>query len=428
MIKSNFKKLNFHFIINILIAFLPLSFIAGNSIINLNLILIILTCITYWKSNFFKIKLFLIDKLLIFFFLFSIISGLINFFYFIENDASIAKENFIKSIVYTRYLLFYFSLRLIVENKYFNFKFFFLFSGISVVFVSLDLILQFYSGTDIFGFAKSQYRVSGPFGNELIAGSYLQRFSLFLFFVFIFFKDVLRKNTLILILSILFVLIFFSVTIAGNRMPLVLFVLSFIILFSFEKKLRKFFLILIPIISIVFFALYIFHPYIKDLTDHFLRLSVEIITSFDQIYDPKLNFTNMYLKEFNLGYMTWKENLIIGGGINSFYLNCKINFDICTNHPHNYYLEILSELGIIGFITFLMIVIKLFVLFFRVRKYLADDLNKNLITPFALLFFVEIFPIKTTGSFFTTGNASYIFFLIAVMIGLINKTFYLKKN
>ena len=50
--------------------------------------------------------------------------------------------------------------------------------------------------------------------------------------------------------------------------------------------------------------------------------------------------------------------------------------------------------------------------------------NNNLITPFAILFLVEIFPVKTTGSFFTTGNATYIFFLIAVIIALSRKSQY----
>ena len=35
-----------------------------------------------------------------------------------------------------------------------------------------------------------------------------------------------------------------------------------------------------------------------------------------------------------------------------------------------------------------------------------------------LLFFAEIFPFKTTGSFFTTGNATFIFFIIAIIVSL----------
>ena len=51
-----------------------------------------------------------------------------------------------------------------------------------------------------------------------------------------------------------------------------------------------------------------------------------------------------------------------------------------------------------------------------------SNLKENkLIIPFLFLFFVEIFPIKTTGSFFTTGNATFIFLLMAITVGLSRK-------
>ena len=54
--------------------------------------------------------------------------------------------------------------------------------------------------------------------------------------------------------------------------------------------------------------------------------------------------------------------------------------------------------------------------------------EKNVITAFTLLFLIEIFPFKTTGSFFTTGNSTYIFLLIAVIVGFSNKLIYYKKK
>ena len=58
-------------------------------------------------------------------------------------------------------------------------------------------------------------------------------------------------------------------------------------------------------------------------------------------------FAPTYLKEFYSFYNTWLLNKYIGGGIKSFRYNC-VTFN-CSSHPHNYYLEILSELGLIGF-------------------------------------------------------------------------------
>ncbi len=425
MILTISQNLNFRTIINFLILLLPISFIAGNLIVNLNIILIIFASLLKWKFQFFKIKLFLIDKLFIILFFFAIIVNLINLNNFASNNVFLAKENFFKTISFFRYLFFYFSIRHIVEKKFFNFKIFFISSSLCVIFVSLDLILQLFFGSDIFGYPKTPYKLSGPFGEEQIAGSYLQRFSFFLFFLFPFLRNNFNKRYFIPVLLSIFLLIFFSIIIAGNRMPIVLFIMSFVILFLFEKKLRKFLIVVVPLITAFFILIYNFSAQIRDVVNHFLKNSFQIITSFGEIFNnSNFNFSNMYLKEFNLGYLTWKENVIFGGGINSFYLNCTINFDICTNHPHNYYLEILSELGIVGFILFTVIFIKLIYLYFALKSDLSMDFNQNLIIPFAILFFVEIFPIKTTGSFFTTGNATYIFLIIAVMVGLINKMRY----
>lgn len=429
MIISKLSNFNFRVIINLLLSILPLSFIAGNLIINLNITLIIIVSLIFWGREFFKIDILLIDKLIIFLFFFSTLTSLINFNNFFSSDPYLAKENLIKSFTFIRYLFFYFSIRLIIEKDYFDIKTFFIFSGICVIFVSLDLILQFYSGKDIFGFPKAHHKLSGPFGDELIAGSYLQRFCLFLFFLIPFYKNLFSKRNLILILLLLFILIFFSVVIAGNRMSVILLMMLFVFLFLNEKQLRKFVIILVPLILILFFTLYKFYPNIKEMTDHFLTLSVEIIFSLDEIYNnPNLDFSNMYLKEFHLGYMTWKENIIIGGGINSFYLNCKINYDICTSHPHNYYLEILSELGIIGICVVSIIFVKLLHIYFKIKNNFNLSYENNVITAFVLLLFVEMFPLKTTGSFFTTGTSSYIFLLIATIVGLSNKFINYKKN
>ena len=211
-------------------------------------------------------------------------------------------------------------------------------------------------------------------------------------------------------------------------MPTVLFAMSVLVLFISEKRLRKFLITVVPLICIFFLLIYNLNSQINDTTNHYLKTSYQILTSANEIFlDANTQFTNMYLKEFNLGYLTWKENKFFGGGINSFYLNCKINYDICNNHPHNYYLEILSELGIIGLLLITIFFISLLYFYFTLKSNLSNNFNQNLIIPFTLLFFVEIFPIKTSGSFFTTGNASYIFFIIAVVVGLINNMRYNKS-
>ena len=45
----------------------------------------------------------------------------------------------------------------------------------------------------------------------------------------------------------------------------------------------------------------------------------------------------------------------------------------------------------------------------------------NKIIPFIFLFLVEIFPLKSTGSFFTTGNSTYLFLIMGILVGLLPK-------
>ena len=149
------------------------------------------------------------------------------------------------------------------------------------------------------------------------------------------------------------------------------------------------------------------------------------------------NYNNTsYLREFSSFYETWLMNKYIGGGIKNFRFYChhrpKIEKNakfICNMHPHNYYLEILTETGIVGFglisIIFLILLYKTFY-----KKYFTNTSIKdnNLIIPFIFLFIVEIFPIKSTGSFFTTGNSTYLFLIMGILVGLLSKDNVLKKK
>ena len=89
-------------------------------------------------------------------------------------------------------------------------------------------------------------------------------------------------------------------------------------------------------------------------------------------------------------------------------------------HPHNYYLEILTETGLLGFIVISISFLNVLYVSFYKKYFKNNSLNKNnMITPFIFLFFVEIFPLKSTGSFFTTGVSTYIFLILGILIGLL---------
>ena len=306
---STSKNLSFKYLINLLLSFLPLSFIAGNLIINLNVVLIILLSIFFYGKKIFTVKFFFLDKLLVLFFLFSLIIGIINTFNVFQIDNFNQDFNILnKSLFFLRYLLFYFVIKLLIEEEIFNFKLFFISASICSIFVCLDLILQLLSGKDIFGNLKTPRKLSGPFGDELIAGSYLQRFSIFIFFFFAAQIKIKNKNFLIIILVLFFSLVFFSLVIAGNRMPLVLFVLMFSILFLTEKKLRNYSAIFIPFLLIIFALIFNLNQEVEDNTRHFLQMVNQLFLFFFEILSQNTNsnvryayINNTYVNEFFSG-------------------------------------------------------------------------------------------------------------------------------
>ena len=77
----------------------------------------------------------------------------------------------------------------------------------SVLFVSLDIFFEFLNGKDIFGFEGQPRRLSGPFGDELIAGDLFSGFHCFPFFLQYFLIQIVIKK--INLLSQFYLLFFY---------------------------------------------------------------------------------------------------------------------------------------------------------------------------------------------------------------------------
>ena len=132
-----------------------------------------------------------------------------------------------------------------------------------------------------------------------------------------------------------------------------------------------------------------------------------------------------YIHEFDAGFGTWKINKYLGGGTKSFRYNCpkrEIKSEhertTCNMHPHNYYLEILVDLGIVGIFLFFPIIV---LAIKESYKSLQNNRYKYIISPFFYIFIMEVFPIKSSGSFFTTNNSVIIFLTLAMIVGLSSK-------
>ena len=113
----------------------------------------------------------------------------------------------------------------------------------------------------------------------------------------------------------------------------------------------------------------------------------------------------------------WKDNKITGIGLNNFTSVCKYetkykkynqNFG-CTSHPHNIYIQVLVETGVIGLIIFSIIIIYLFIKIYRVINF---DLKFILISAYLSIFW----PVMSTGSILKNWNMVFISFVLSLII------------
>ena len=425
-----FSKKN---IINILFSLIPLSFIAGNLLININIILIIFSSIFFYRKDLFDINFSKIDKIIIIFFTYLIFLGSIStiykYFYENLNDFTVL----IKSITFLRFLILYFIIKYLLKNNILNLKYFFFSGSVFVSIIIFDVIFQFIFGFNIFGFERLYPRhITSFFKDEAIAGSYIQRFSLFILFLFPIFFIFKKKFYNFLVSSLIIMVTFASLVLAGNRMPLMIFLFSVLLLIFFQKNLRKHIISFLALLSIIFLCLYNFSPNIKIHYGNFLVKSYRIVSSIvTGNIDPKNPgwLFHGHFKEFYAGYETWKLNKFVGHGVKSFRFNCpKTIVNNCGPHPHNYYLELMSELGLVGLAVIVYLYFYIVWQYLRKRKNLKlSFIHNNYLNVFFILFFVELFPIKTTGSFFTTGNATYLFLILAILSSLLKKDNLIKK-
>jgi O-antigen ligase len=93
------------------------------------------------------------------------------------------------------------------------------------------------------------------------------------------------------------------------------------------------------------------------------------------------------------------------------------NISFCSTHPHNYYLQLLAETGLMGFSFIFFIFLKLCLDYFRQmsRHYFNKKINKAYIC--ILVGMIQtIWPLTTTGSFFNNWVCSTIFLTVGIYL------------
>ncbi len=104
----------------------------------------------------------------------------------------------------------------------------------------------------------------------------------------------------------------------------------------------------------------------------------------------------------------------------------------CNTHPHNYFLQFLSELGLIGVIFYIIVFLYLLFIILKIiiKKFLDNKINniQNSIFIICGSIFIEIIPLIPSGNFFNNWLSMIFFFKIGVLLFFLEESYNKKIN
>ncbi len=320
------------------------------------------------------------------------------------------------SLFYIRYLFFVFATIYLINNiKNFT-RYFTIVLTIIFFTIMCDALFQFVFDFNFIGLEnKGNHVINSFFGDREVLGIYIARLTpLLIGLLTLVLKNNFRNNLFIIFtLSFSFFITFLS----GDRSEFLISIISSIlILFSFKRfKIMKW----IVILTISLFTI--------------LQLSFSESLKQKFIYNINENINQGYFISWKheamakSSYKMFDNNPLFGQGSKMFRVLCdkeEFLYNIphrnvgevshsCSTHPHNIYLEILAENGLIGFsfifFIFIFFSIKIFrhiILVFMNREISYDSST----ICFMICIYINLIPVIPSMSFFNNW-ASIIYFL-----------------
>ena len=382
----------------ILFSLIPFFLITGPFLSDLSVSLISLLFLIYClkKNNFsyFNHNYF---YFFLVFWIYLIFNSLINNFNL---------DSFKISFFYFRYGVFVIAIVAFLNTDSKFIKYFFYCIIVCFAALILDGIYQYFVGENILGFKTPHHaRVSSFFNEEMILGGYLSRLWPIFFGLSIFFFK--HKKKLFFLSILLFILSETLIFLSGDRVAFFFINLSAFFVFLFSKKLLKLRLITLSLSICLIIIISIINPTAKERvfnqTLKGMNLDDQQIRDQNGVYI----FTKQHTHHYITAYRMFLDNKILGVGVKNFRVFCKDkkyeeSWLSCSTHPHNTYIQILSETGIIGFL-FLMTVfiyfctyaLKHLILRFK-GKYYFNDFEICILSGIA----IYVWPFVPTGNIF----------------------------
>ena len=286
--------------------------------------------------------------------------------------------------------------------------------------ISFDALFQFITGENILGFKIIGMRISGIFGSELILGSFLIKILPLILWLLFYLNFNFKKNFFFLIFFFSFY--FICIYISGERTAFVsLFILLFFLIIL-VTEIRTIFLLSLTIL-ILFIGLIsffnigkvdtfnrIFIKTFNQVTNHSYTKEKDLskdkqAASNHDIYKNIKIFSTDHNGHYVLAYHLFTQQPIFGVGPRGFRYYCRSvkydsNIGICTTHPHNTLLQILSETGIVGLIFYLYGIFFVMIKAWKAQRKNLILLEKSCFTIISISLLINFFPFLPSGNFF----------------------------
>ena len=406
------QKQKFEGIYLFLISTLPISIVVGPSISLLNILLIIITFFINFKLEQIKIEKKFLFYLLVILYVYLIFNSFISIDY---------KEGIYRNLGFLRFIIIFIAINLFFKISKRQFKFLNIWSAIILIII-FDSFIEFSFGKNLLGYGDDLYadRVVSFFKDEPIVGAYLLGFNFII--VGYFFEKFYKQNIkLKLALFLILFILVGCILITGERSNGIKAIIGLMIFLFLNNKISLKIKMSIFLFSLFFTGLIISNSnYLK------VRYGQQLFSQlFDSNQRDQFIENNLYLKLYKSGFAVFKDYPIFGVGnknyrvITTKNIETKINEDYVLNtHPHQIYIELLSEHGLVGTIILLSI---FFYLIFKNLKIIIISRNSIQLGCFTYLI-INFLPILPSGSFFNDFSSTLFWINLSIMYACNEKT------
>lgn len=282
-------------------------------------------------------------------------------------------------------------------------------------FVMFDALNQYFTGTGIFGHKMNGVRLTAPF-NDMIVGIYLSALSpplsaLALHVLFqkqpVYSGEIIRRK---LLAAVFLILTCATILFSGERMALALHMFGLGIMGIFY--IRNWYIVGGAALLGLGSAGALFMAYKPLFNRYFEQTVAEVQKGQDSIfYLMYSSALRMFIDHpvFGIGLKNYR---VLKGDYLEGSPQMVEHAMLVATHPHNYYLEFLAETGLVGTALILSIMV------FWARSLWANAFWKQSPVLFGafIAVFLKLWPLATTGSFFSNWNASIFWFLFGLSL------------